>query len=207
MTGTVPPDRWSGALRFRAVSDGYIDRMSSVDSMPSVRRRGADEPVPARRPVGQQVAGLGVSIAVVAVVALVGGLWTDTGPGSWYGSLEQPDWNPPDAVFGPVWSVLYLAMAVAAWLVWRPLDRPWDRRWALIAYGVQLVLNLGWTGVFFGLERPGWALVEISLLALAVAVTIGLFWNVNRLAGALLLPYLGWVVFAASLNAGVSALN
>lgn len=141
------------------------------------------------------------------MVALVGGLWTDTGPGSWYASLEQPDWNPPDAVFGPVWSVLYLAMALAAWLVWRPTDRRAERLAALATYGVQLMLNLGWTGVFFALQRPGWALIEISVLALAVAVTIGLFWNLNRWAGALLLPYLGWVVFAASLNAGVSALN
>lgn len=188
-------------------SDGYLGRMTSVDANTvhvGGERVGRDN---GRRTVGQQLTGLVVSIAAVAAVAVLGGLWTDTGQGSWYASLDQPDWNPPDAVFGPVWTALYLAMAVAAWLVWRPLDRSAERTLALGAYGVQLVLNLGWTGVFFGLERPGWALVEISVLALAVAVTIGLFWNLNRVAGALLVPYLGWVVFAASLNAGVSALN
>lgn len=160
-----------------------------------------------RRPPLAQAVGLVASIALVAVVALIGGMWADTGSDSWYSSLEQPDWNPPDAAFGLVWSALYLAMAGAAWLVWRRCDRLAERRVALAVYGVQLALNLGWTGVFFGLQRPGWALVEISVLALAVAVTIGLFWNLDRIAGALLLPYLGWVVFAASLNAGVSALN
>lgn len=159
------------------------------------------------RSIAEQIAGLAGSISIVAAVALIGGLWSDTGPNSWHSSLEQPDWNPPDASFGPVWSVLYLAMSVAAWLVWRRVDRLPARRAALAAYAVQLALNLGWTGVFFGLQRPGWALVEISVLALAVAVTIGLFWNLNRVAGALLLPYLGWVMFAASLNAGFSALN
>jgi translocator protein len=159
------------------------------------------------RSVGAQAAGLMVSIVLVAAVALTGRVWTDTGPDSWYAGLQQPDWNPPDAAFGPVWTALYLAMAVAAWLVWRARERRRERQLALAVYGVQLALNLGWTAVFFGLQRPGWALVEISVLALAVAVTIGLFWNVNRFAGALLLPYLAWVVFAASLNAGVSALN
>lgn len=178
--------------------------MASLDLTSERTQSGSS---PERRPIAAQAAGLVASIVLVAVVALIGGMWTDTGSGSWYSSLEQPDWNPPDAAFGPVWSALYLAMAVAAWLVWRRCDRWAERRIALAVYGVQLALNLGWTGVFFGLQRPGWALVEISVLALAVAVTIGLFWNLDRVAGALLLPYLGWVVFAASLNAGVSALN
>lgn len=161
----------------------------------------------ARRSAWAQVAGAAGSLGLVVAVSLVGQLWTDTGPGSWYADLEQPVWNPPDWLFGPVWSVLYLAMAVAAWLVWRDRDRWPERRRALSVYLVQLALNLGWTGVFFGLERPGWALVEIGALAVAIAVTIGLFWRLHRVAGALLVPYLVWVLYAASINAGVVALN
>lgn len=154
-----------------------------------------------------QVVGLVVSLGLVAGVSLIGQQWTDTGDGSWYAGLDQPVWNPPDWLFGPVWGVLYLAMAVAAWLVWRHTDRVAQRRTALGAYLVQLALNLGWTGVFFGLERPGWALGEIILLAVAVGVTAVLFGRLHRVAGLLLVPYLVWVVYAGSINAGVVALN
>jgi translocator protein len=92
-------------------------------------------------------------------------------------------------------------------LVWRDTGRATARRTALGAYLVQLALNLGWTGVFFGLERPGWALAEIAVLAVAVAVTAVLFSRLHRVAGWMLVPYLAWVLFAGSINAGVVALN
>lgn len=162
---------------------------------------------PTSRSVGAQLGGLAVSVALVAVVAGLGASWTDTRPGSWYQQLEQPPWNPPDWVFGPVWGVLYLAMAAAAWLLWRPRVSRRRRSGALAWYGLQLVLNLGWTGLFFGLERPGWALVEIIGLIAAVAMTIARFHPHHHAAAWLLAPYLGWVIFASTINAGVVALN
>ncbi len=193
--------------RARESAPGDRDRDDDRDRDRDRDRLVAPDACPARRSAPAQAAGFAVSVALVAIVSLVGGSWTDTGTGSWYDSLDQPAWNPPGWVFGPVWGVLYLMMAVAAWLVWRDTDRPRARTAALVAYAVQLVLNLGWTGVFFGLERPGWAVVEIAALAVAIATTIFLFGRVHRDAAWLLVPYLAWVVFAGSINAGVVAMN
>lgn len=160
-----------------------------------------------RRGTPGQLVGMAVSLAAVAAVSLIGRSWTDTGSNSWYSSLEQPSWNPPDWVFGPVWGALYLLMAIAAWRIWRRTDRPDERRNALAAYAVQLMLNLTWTGIFFGLERPAWALAEIALLAASIVLTIVLFGRLDRAAASMLVPYLAWVLFAGSINAGVVALN
>lgn len=145
-----------------------------------------------------------VSLLAVAVVATLGGL-ASADAASDYGQLAQPSWAPPSFLFGPVWTVLYVLMAVAAWLIWRA-----DPRWsnpAIIAYGVQLALNLAWSPLFFGLGWRGLALVDIVLLDIAVAATIALFWKANRLAAAMLIPYLGWVLFATALNYAVWSLN
>lgn len=117
-------------------------------------------------------------------------------PGEWYASLIKPSWNPPAWLFGPVWSFLYLSMAVAAWLVWRQVGC----RRALGCYAVQLLLNAAWTPVFFGAQQPGWALVVIVLLWGGIVVTLLAFKRVSRLAGWLMWPYLGWVSFATVLN-------
>jgi translocator protein len=148
-----------------------------------------------------------VSIALVVAVALIGEQWTETGAGTWYDGLTKPAWNPPGAVFGPVWGVLYLAMAVAAWLVareWGAHDRVPG---ALALYGVQLAANLAWTGLFFGLESPGWALVDIVALAVLIVATILAFRRVSRPAAWLLVPYLAWVLFATSITAAVVVEN
>jgi translocator protein len=145
------------------------------------------------------------SLVAVAVVAATGGLATDTGPGSWYETLEQPSWNPPDWLFGPVWTLLYVAMAVAAWLVARRgLHRP-DVRRALAAYGVQLALNLAWSLVFFGLESPVGGLVVIVALLGGIVLTILLLRPIDRRAALLLVPYLAWVGYATALNAAIAA--
>ncbi len=159
--------------------------------------------------------GLVASLAVVSVVALIGRQWTDTGAGSWYAGLEQPVWNPPDWLFGPVWSVLYVMMAVAAWIVVR-VDAGGDGyvlpdrsgvRLALWLYAAQLALNLGWTGLFFGLERPGWALVDNLVLLAAIAATASVFARTSRVAAALLVPYALWVTYATALTAAIVVLN
>jgi benzodiazapine receptor len=156
------------------------------------------------RAMGPQVLGLLVFLAASALVAGLGGLATATNVNGWYATADKAPWSPPNWVFGPVWTLLYTAMAVAAWLVWR--RRGEETRRALTAYAVQLVLNLLWTPVFFGLYpalgTPAlWiAFGIIVALAVAVAVTILYFGPISRTAGLLLLPYLAWVVFASSLN-------
>jgi tryptophan-rich sensory protein len=127
-------------------------------------------------------------------------------PGEWYRDLEKPSFNPPGAVFGPVWTVLYTMMAVAAWLVWRQ-RRQSNTQWALIVWCVQLVLNGAWSWLFFGRHEIGLALAEILLLWVAILVTTVLFRRVSKIAAALMLPYLGWVSFATVLNAAFWRLN
>lgn len=144
-----------------------------------------------------------VSLAVTFAVAGIGSRFT---PGDWYRGLNKPSFNPPDAVFGPVWTVLYLLMAIAAWRVWRR-RREANVAPALAAYGVQLVLNAAWSWLFFGRHQIGLALVDIVLLWSGILVTTILFWRASWKAGALLLPYLGWVSFATVLNTSFWQLN
>lgn len=117
-------------------------------------------------------------------------------PGDWYAALHKPSWNPPGWLFGPVWSVLYAMMAVAAWLVWR--RRGWCR--ALAIYGAQLLLNAAWTPIFFGAGKIGWAFAEIIILWIAIVCTMLAFLRISKPAGWMLVPYLAWVSFAAFLN-------
>jgi translocator protein len=124
-------------------------------------------------------------------------------PGDWYASLHKPSWNPPGWVFGPVWTVLYLMMATAAWLVWR--RQGWSR--VLWMYLGQLLLNAAWTPVFFGAREIGWALVVIVALWLAILLTLLAFLRASRAAGWLLAPYWAWVSFAAVLNVTLWRLN
>ena len=148
-----------------------------------------------------------VSVGAVALVAAIGRTWTDTAAGSWYNDLDKPAWTPPGAVFGIVWTALYLMMAVAAWLVARQgLERA-DVRRALFVYAVQLVLNLGWTATFFAAERPGWAILEIAALFVMVIVTIVRFRPVSSTAAWLLVPYAVWVAYASSLTIGIATMN
>lgn len=120
-------------------------------------------------------------------------------PGEWYAQLNKPSWNPPSWLFGPVWTTLYLMMAVAAWLVWRKGGFRQQRR-PLTFFLAQLVLNALWTPLFFGIHRPGIAFAEIVLLWFAILATILSFHPVQRISAFLLLPYLAWVSFAAVLN-------
>lgn len=124
----------------------------------------------------------------------------------WYALLNKPAWTPPNAVFGPVWSALFLLMGVAAWQVWRQAG--WPRAApALALFALQLVLNVGWSALFFALRSPGAALLEVAVLWLAIAATLRAFWRHSRAAGWLLAPYLAWVSFAAALNLAIWRLN
>ncbi len=139
-------------------------------------------------------------------VGAAGGAITAPAIPTWYRSLRKPAWNPPDAVFGPVWTVLYLAMGVALALVRRRADAD-RRRLPVRLFGLQLGLNFAWSAVFFGLRRPGAAVAVIVPLWLSIAATTVEFWRVRRLAGLLLLPYLAWTTFATALNVAVWRLN
>ena len=150
--------------------------------------------------------GLIVLVFVCFAVAGVGSAFTTPRIAGWYAALAKPDWNPPNWVFGPVWSALYLAMAVAAWLVWRQGGTA-AAKGPLTLFAVQLVLNLLWSCLFFGLKSPGLALVEIILLWAAIGATMVAVWFRSKAAGLLLSPYLAWVTFAAVLNAAIWRLN
>jgi tryptophan-rich sensory protein len=171
---------------------------------PSVARPPSGPGGAGKRRPGAQALGLLVLLGASAVVAALGGLASASNVDGWYAAADKAPWSPPNWLFGPVWTLLYTAMAVAAWLVWR--SRAAGSRAALTAYAIQLVLNLLWTPVFFGLYPVlgsaalwiGFAI--IAALAVAVAVTVLRFGPISRPAGLLMLPYLSWVVFAASLN-------
>lgn len=125
---------------------------------------------------------------------------------AFYGQLVQPSWAPPGSVFGPVWSVLYALMAIAAWLVWRNGGFRANRT-PLLLFLVQLALNALWSWLFFAWQLGAMAFVDILVLWVLIAATILSFWRVRPLAGALLIPYLCWVSFAAFLNYSVWQLN
>ena len=148
---------------------------------------------------------LGLSLLAVMITSGVGGLAAATSAEQ-YGRLRQPSWAPPSWLFGPVWTTLYVLMAVAAWLVWR--SGPFSAtRGALIAYAVQLVLNAAWTPLFFGLGWRGVALIDITILWSVLASTVVLFFRRSTVAGWLLVPYLLWTTFAVCLNWVVWQLN
>jgi tryptophan-rich sensory protein len=127
-------------------------------------------------------------------------------PGEWYASLAKPPWTPPSAVFAPVWTVLYVLMGVAAWVVWRRAGFSGAAP-ALALFVIQLALNALWSYVFFGLHRVDIALVDIAALWLVILIVLVLFWREDWRAGALLIPYLVWVGFASCLNFALWRLN
>jgi translocator protein len=133
-------------------------------------------------------------------VAVAGSTTMQTGPNSWYAGLEKPWWQPPSWAFGPVWTALYVTIAIAGWWWWREGHVARTVMWW---WSAQLLLNLTWSAVFFGLQRSGWALGVIVLVDAAVAATILVGWEIRRGASILMLPYSAWVLFATSLNAAI----
>jgi tryptophan-rich sensory protein len=144
------------------------------------------------------------ALAALAVAAL-GALATDLGP--WYQALRQPAWKPPDWLFGPAWTVIYALTALAALLALQKTAPGTARRNLLALFGVNATLNVLWSLLFFRLQRPDWALYEVVPFWASIAVLILATARVSRPASALLVPYLAWVGFAASLNLAVVRLN
>lgn len=142
-------------------------------------------------------------IAACFLVATTGAFFR---PGAWYERLKKPSWRPPNRVFAPVWTVLYVMIAVSGWLIWREAGFA-GAALPLAVYALQLVFNAAWTPLFFGLHRPDLGLVDIVLLWLSIAATIVLFMPIHVGAASLLAPYLAWVTFAAALNFAIWRLN
>jgi translocator protein len=127
-------------------------------------------------------------------------------PGEWYASLRKPPLTPPGWVFGPVWTILYVLMAVAAWLVWKRYGFA-GAGLALALFIAQVVLNALWSALFFGMQRPGLALIDLAALWVLIAIVTFMFWQKSPAAGAMMIPYLLWVTFAGYLNFGFWRLN
>jgi translocator protein len=146
-------------------------------------------------------------IAVCLLTGVLGGQVTAQAITDWYPLISKPSWNPPAWVFAPVWTVLYILMAVAAWLVWRRNARMPRVKLALALFFVQLFLNGLWPFVFFGAHEIGLAVINIAALWVVLVATIWAFFRISRWAGTLMLPYLAWASFAAALNAEIWRLN
>jgi tryptophan-rich sensory protein len=145
-------------------------------------------------------------IAVCLAVAASGAIFTAGSVRDWYPMLHKPSWTPPSRLFGPVWTILYLMMAIAAWLVWRrrgfvSVHSP------LVLFAFQLALNAAWSPLFFGLKNPSAGLLDIVPLWAAILATIVAFWKISPAAGALLVPYWLWVGFATALNFAIWKMN
>jgi tryptophan-rich sensory protein len=156
-------------------------------------------------PRSKQITGLVAWLAVSFIAAAIGGA-ASMQAGPFYTQLVRPEWAPPPGLFGPVWTVLYALMGIAAWLTWR-VGGFLAARTALTLFLMQLVVNALWSWLFFGLHLGALALVDIVLLWVIVAATLLAFRRIRPLAGALLIPYLLWVSFASVLNYSVWRLN
>ncbi|WP_445381149.1 TspO/MBR family protein [Robiginitalea sp. IMCC43444] len=150
---------------------------------------------------------IGIAVMVCLLIGFLSGFATQSSVGTWYAGLNKPTFNPPNWIFGPVWTVLYILMGIAAGLVW---SRGFHHRWvktALYYFGFQLLFNAAWSIVFFGMQDPVWALVILLALIVLIGFTIKWFRIVNRLSAYLMLPYLLWVIFAGILNYKIIELN
>ncbi|MFP4125343.1 MAG: TspO/MBR family protein [Alphaproteobacteria bacterium] len=147
--------------------------------------------------------GLGVFALLALAAASSGAVFT---PDAWYRAMNKPSWTPKDWVFPTVWTPLYALIAISGWLVWREAGVA-TAALPLAVYVLQLVLNAGWSAIFFGLKKPGLAFAEVLTLWLSIALTMILFWPISKTAALLLAPYLVWVTIASALNFQVWRMN
>ncbi|MBL7900702.1 MAG: tryptophan-rich sensory protein [Bacteroidia bacterium] len=146
-----------------------------------------------------------LSSTACLLLGSLSGIATGEAVNGWYSHIIKPYWNPPNWLFGPVWTLLYLLMGAAFAMVWNGQGK--NKRVALALFGVQFVFNLFWSFLFFGLARMDWALIEILLLLVFISLTISAFSKINRTAAILMIPYLLWVGFATLLNSSLYFLN
>jgi len=148
-----------------------------------------------------------IAIVIPLMVGATSGFFTVTGVESWYQTIQKPSWNPPNWIFGPVWTTLYVMMGIALFLVWKEDTSEELKKIAIALFAVQLTLNFFWSFIFFNQQQPGWALVEIIAMWFFILLTIFAFAQVNKTAAWLLVPYISWVSFASILNYTIWQLN
>lgn len=147
-----------------------------------------------------------VSILIPLTVGFAGSFFTSSSINSWYSTINKPSFNPPNWLFAPVWTLLFILIGISFYLVWNK-DFGDIRSWVLLIYGANLALNLLWSLLFFGLRNPYLALIEIVILWFVILGNIIVFYRISRTAGLLLIPYLLWVTFASFLNYNIYILN
>lgn len=155
-------------------------------------------------PTKKSILQLIIAILICQSAGWIGALFTTPSIQTWYATINKPSFNPPNWLFAPVWTFLFLTMGIALWLIWL---KPKANHQALSLFIIQLCLNVLWSILFFGLHRPALALIEILLLWLAILFTIIKFYQIDRWAGLILIPYIAWVSFAAILNFALWRLN
>jgi benzodiazapine receptor len=155
----------------------------------------------------KDISRLVVAIFVCQLAGIVGSVFTRASIPTWYATLQKPTFTPPNWLFAPVWFFLYLLMGIAAYLIWSKGIQNREVIIALSIFGIQLVLNMLWSFLFFKLQSPFYAFIEILILWLAILLTILYFLKISRIASFLLLPYIFWVSFAAVLNFYIWRLN
>jgi tryptophan-rich sensory protein len=154
----------------------------------------------------KKILGALLAIAICELVGSIGSIFTIPAIGGWYAGLAKPSLNPPNWIFGPVWTTLFALMGIAAFMVWNKRKNK-AAKTALMIFALQLVLNVLWSVLFFGAHRPAGAFLDIILMWFAILWTIFAFWKIDRAAAWLLAPYLLWVSFAAYLNYAVMVMN
>lgn len=146
------------------------------------------------------------SVSLTVVLGAVGGLVTSPEIPTWYAGLTKPSFNPPNWLFGPVWTTLYILMGISCYLVWKQ-PASVARNKALYVFVVQFALNFCWSFIFFGMHETGWALAEMMVLWVTILITIFSFAKFSKTAAWLLVPYISWVSFAILLNGAIWRLN
>jgi translocator protein len=147
------------------------------------------------------------SILIPVLVGAISGYFTTSGVNGWYALANKPWFNPPNWIFAPVWTTLYVLMGIALFLVWRSDPDKTIKQTAIILFAVQLILNFFWSIIFFKLQQPGWAFAEIILMWVMILLTIFWFGKISATAAWLLVPYICWVSFASVLNYSIWRLN
>jgi translocator protein len=148
-----------------------------------------------------------IAIAIPLIVGGISGFFTVSSVGGWYQTINKPSWNPPNWIFGPMWTTLYVMMGIALFLVWKTDTSTELKKIAIILFAVQLILNFFWSFIFFNQHQPGWALADIIAMWCCILLTIFAFAQVNKTAAWLLVPYISWVSFAGILNYTIWRLN
>ncbi len=155
----------------------------------------------------QNILKLIISIFLPLFAGIIGSYFTTPNIESWYLFLDKPALNPPNFIFAPVWTALYILMGISLFLIWSSDKNNKEKKKPLIFFGIQLILNSSWSIIFFGLQNPQLALVNIFILWIFIIITIFSFYKISKKAGIILVPYLLWVTFASYLNYMIYILN